>query len=179
MRDFHQRKSNLTMSGQDGESASNHSKIATCVAKQTYKFRLGPWGLQERPTPPRRMSRRRRPMKPLSAQNEEESSLSRSTAQPPSRAGEDQLTPLQIPSGQERLTKYPYIPAGRDRPTKDEQVIVAVDEVEQRMACPSKSDSFVQEILHHDPGIGFGDPFNANPVLASRRLQSLLYYCKY
>jgi hypothetical protein len=190
MLDFHRRKSNWTVSDQDGGAGGNHSIMAANITKQTYKFRLGPWGLQQRPTPPRRTSRRRSPIKSRSSRRGEESSSGRSAPRPVSQVVKDQLAQFQTPSGNEGRTKSPHIlisinqPSGDAPVTKDGQLgrtIMTADEVEQEPFRPSWAEKFdwvIQESLHDDPRIGFGDPFDASPFVAARRLHCLTYYCE-
>jgi hypothetical protein len=188
MRDFHQRKPKQKISNQDREPGfSNGSmratEIATDIAKQTYKFRLGPGGLEQRPTPPRK----KRPIECLSTSKIEHSSPVHSSAHPVGRAGKAPLAKTQPSPSNRGHAKTPHlrISKGRltvDAPGQSGRIVKTADIFEQGMVRPcsgGKPDSFIGENIFRDPGIGSGDPFDAIPLLASRRLQCLLYHCEY
>jgi hypothetical protein len=189
MRDFHRRKSRQQVSNHNREGASTRiSTIEPSIIKQTYKFRLGPWGLQQRPTPPR-APRRKRPVQAVPIRKEE-SSPGRSIPQLVSRVREGQLTHLQPASRKEEIKKAHHLPASTNILTENSPATEKwKPERTATTASNAKDGTFLRcwevhpdlsmpETLQYDPGNRPGDPFDAIPFLASRSLQSVLYYCE-
>ena len=181
MRDFHRRKLKQQASGQEEDKASAGSPATPAdIAKQTLKFRLGPWGLQQRPTHPRALRQKRPPQTlPIrsaaagysATESSVENALFRKSRPFTPRTDTSSFYPPTLHTNEFSL----FTQAAKEGTS--EVAIVGATHVDYP-SWDTNNDLPTQDTLQYDPGSGQGDPFNSMPHLASRALQNLLYHCK-
>lgn len=181
MRDFHRRKLKQQESGQEEDKAPAGSPATPAdIAKQTLKFRLGPWGLQQRPTHPRALRQKRPPQTlPIRSAAAGYSATESSVENAPFRKSRP-FTPRTDTSSFYPPTLHTnefslFTQAAKEGTS--EVAIVGATHVDYP-SWDTNNDLPTQDTLQYDPGSGQGDPFNSMPHLASRALQNLLYHCK-
>jgi hypothetical protein len=182
MRNYHKRKLKQQASGQ--EDIPSSPAIPPDITKQTLKFRIGPWGLQQRPVPPR-AARQKRPAQSLPIESSAELS-----AGPPATGGSTRNAPFRklrpLTPETHMLNTHPptlhtegsHLCTQTAKTTNSGTAIVDSCHTALPSSIDACTDLLSEETLEYGPGSGQRDPFNAIPYLASQALQNLLYYCK-
>ncbi|OCK86431.1 hypothetical protein K432DRAFT_438525 [Lepidopterella palustris CBS 459.81] len=196
MKNFHRRKLKRKMSDENEADSPHSSAMVTAnIANHMNKFRLGPWGLQQRPTPPRAPRRKGEPRKSAS-KGQWITESDKGTEYSVKAADTDNIFQLEVfgeqndapqtPKGLIDFLEYDtavldaIMEAVADEANEDIQFTisglpinenfkygVAVPEVEQ--------DSIVRWFT--DPGNGgYTDPFNSIPKFGSDRAQFVLHF---
>lgn len=184
MRDFHRRKLKQEISGQDDAHAPSGNSAAPDIHQQSHKFRLGPWGLQQRPFRAR-ASRQKRLVSSLPSQREnvpETGVLQQLDSSVNSQIR--QLHPLSSilegPGRRPTDDKAPS-PVQTQLPETEQsvrQILTAGDEDDAALLenWEEDDDFFEMQTLQIGLGAGSGDPFGTIPYLNSQPLQNLLHY---
>jgi hypothetical protein len=186
MRDFHRRKLKQEISGQDEAQAPSGSSTAPDILQQTHKFKLGPWGLQQRPSRTR-ASRQKRPVPSLPSQRTDVSGTGAPHQFDSSINSQiRKLRPLSnnLEARSRRPTNDIALSRVQTQLSEAEQSIrelVTADDEEDAALLDDwdeYDDFFEIQTLNSDLGAGPGDPFGTIPYLASQPLQHLLHYGK-
>ena len=194
MKNFHRRKQKQKSSNgtEDDDSPSGSAMPMTDLAGHVNKFRLGPWGLQQRPTPPRAPRRKGGKGQPRVslAQDQGKSSSEERILEAATGIDEADFSRPQVNSKEIDVDQTAIVPM-TGSPSYEVLIpedldsslfLTTLEDFEENMFLPEDvlqdvgRDSI--ELLFSDPGTGYKDPFDTTPLLDSSWTQFILNYCK-
>ena len=194
MKNFHRRKQKQKSSNgtEEDDAPSGSAMPMTDLAGHVNKFRLGPWGLQQRPTPPRAPRRKGGKGQPrvLLAQDQGKSSseeriLEAATGIDEADFSRPQVNLKEIDVDQTTIVPMTGSPSYEVLIPEDldsSLFLTTLEDFGEDMFLPGDvlqdvgRDSI--ELLFSDPGTGYKDPFDTTPLLDSSWTQFILHYCK-
>lgn len=194
MKNFHRRKQKQKSSNgtEENDAPSGSAMPMTDLAGHVNKFRLGPWGLQQRPTPPRAPRRKGGKGQPrvLLAQDQGKSSSEERILEAATGIDEADFSRPQVNSKEIDVDQTAIVPM-TGSPSYEVLIpedldsslfLTTLEDFEEDMFLPEDvlqdvgRDSI--ELLFSDPGTGYKDPFDTTPLLDSSWTQFILNYCK-
>ena len=194
MKNFHRRKQKQKSSNgtEEDDAPSGSAMPMTDLAGHVNKFRLGPWGLQQRPTPPRAPRRKGGKGQPrvLLAQDQGKSSSEERILEAATGIDEADFSRPQVNSKEIDVDQTAIVPM-TGSPSYEVLIpedlgsslfLTTLEDFEEDMFLPEDvlqdvgRDSI--ELLFSDPGTDYKDPFDTTPLLDSSWTQFILNYCK-
>ncbi|OCL05404.1 hypothetical protein AOQ84DRAFT_379623 [Glonium stellatum] len=191
MKNFHRRKQKRKSSNgvEEDEAPSSSAMPITDLAGHVNKFRLGPWGLQQRPTPPRAPRRKggKGQHRVMLTRDQEKSPSEERTLEAITRIERAALT-SPVHSMETDMVQGPVIsttsPPSYDVLTPDDfdpsLFLASLEDTAEDIFLPEDDSLDIGgeaiELLFSDPGTGYKDPFDTTPLLDSSWTQFILYY---
>ena len=187
MKNFHRRKQKQKFSNgtKEDDAPSGSAMPITGLVGHVNKFRLGPWGLQQRPTPPRAPRRKGGKGQPRALltrdqgkSSSEERILEATTEIDGADFSRPQVNSKEIDVDQTTIVPITGSPSYEVSIPEDPGSSLFLTTLDDSRDILQDVGRDSIELLFSDPGTGYKDPFDTTPLLDSSWTQFILYYCK-